>query len=396
MKNINKLFLVLAGSVMMFAACEKWTTPETRNPEELVQPDRDEAYYERLRDYKSRKDHSVAFGWYGNWTGKGSSLENSLRGLPDSVDFISLWGNFKNLNEEQKADLKYVQEVKGTKALICFLVFDIGDQLTPEMSDEAVAAGMTWTEWRHQFWGWDPEDDESKIRATEKYANAILDTIKKYGYDGFDIDAEPSYAQPFETQRELWRLPEIMETFVKTLAKELGPKSGTGKMLVVDGEPDAFHPKYGEYFDYFIIQAYNSSSFYSLDSRYTTQLRHFYTPVVNEEEGGEETVAEGEEGTEEVPTEYYQTPEEIANKLIVCENFENYAQSGGVSFRLPDGSYVPSLLGFARWNPTYNGEVLRKGGVGTYHMEYEYKVSGSSENYPYMREAIRIMNPVIK
>ncbi len=394
MKNINKLFLALAGSVMMFAACEKWTTPETKNPEDLVQPDRDEAYYERLRDYKSRKDHSVAFGWFGNWTGTGASLENSLRGLPDSVDFVSIWGNFQNLTPAQQADLKYVQEVKGTRAMICFLVFDIGDQLTPPMPAEVEESGMTWKEWRHQFWGWDPNDLDAKIKATEKYANAILDTIRKYGYDGFDLDAEPSYAQPFQTDKELWRDdPAIMETFLTTLAKELGPKSGTNKLLVVDGEPDAFHPKYAEYMDYFIVQAYGSSSFSSLDSRYNTQRYHFYVPVETEEEGGEETVAEGEETA---PVEYYHTPEQIANKLIVCENFENWAQAGGVTFRLPDGSTVPSLLGFAKWNPTYNGQTFRKGGVGSYHMEYEYKVSGKTENYPWLREAIRIMNPVIK
>ena len=30
------------------------------------------------------------------------------------------------------------------------------------------------------------------------YAKSILDSIAKYGYDGFDIDYEPSYSSPFK------------------------------------------------------------------------------------------------------------------------------------------------------------------------------------------------------
>ena len=37
-----------------------------------------------------------------------------------------------------------------------------------------------------------------------------------------------------------------------------------------------------------------------------------------------------------------------------------------------------------------------KGGGGTYHMEYEYTIDGTEESYPYLRNAIRIMNPPVK
>ena len=82
---------------------------------------------------------------------------------------------------------------------------------------------MTFKQWRHEFWGW-KNDEASQLEATKKYANAICDTIYKYNYDGFDIDAEPSYAQPFATDRELWTNPKIMTTFVETLAKRIGTK----------------------------------------------------------------------------------------------------------------------------------------------------------------------------
>ena len=85
----------------------------------------------------------------------------------------------------------------------------------------------------------------------------------------------------------------------------------------------------------------------------------------------------------------------MLKKIIVCENFERYASSGGVTFRAPHGKTMPSLWGFAQWEPTYDGKTYRKGGVGTFHMEYEYGPKNSI-TYPYLRKAINIMNPIIK
>ena len=55
---------------------------------------------------------------------------------------------------------------------MCFLVFDIGDQITPSIPEDKAAAGTTWKQWRHEFWGWG-SDKASKLAAVEKYANAI-------------------------------------------------------------------------------------------------------------------------------------------------------------------------------------------------------------------------------
>ena len=363
MKNLIKIFLLSACAATAFTACSDWTETEAKDGADLTHTNKSEAYYAQLRDYK-KTDHSVAFGWFGNWTGTGVTHENSLAGLPDSTDFVSLWGNWKNPTEAMLKDLRFVQKTKGTKVLISCLVFDIGDQITPTNTDK----NLTWKEWRHKFWGWG-NDEASQIAATEKYANAICDTIAKYGYDGFDLDAEPSYAQPFQTDKELWQNAKVMEAFVKTMGKRIGPKSGTDKMFVIDGEPDAMAAEYGEYFNYFILQAYSSSGNSDLNSRFATQATHF---------------------------QQYLTPEQVAKKLIVCENFENYAGKGGVNFWLDNGQAVPSLLGMAYWNPVYNNVTYRKGGVGTYHMEYEYNVSGKTGNYPFLRKAIQIMNPSIQ
>ncbi len=371
MKSIHRIILTLGACLLLLSACEKWTETRVQHPIQLTELVKSEAYYEALRAYKG-SDHSVAFGWFGNWTGTGASLENSMMGLPDSVDFVSMWGGWAGPSEEKLADLKKVRELKGTKALVCFLVFDIGDQITPP-----APADYAGENWRHEFWGWGTTMDEH-VAATRKYAQALLDTIAKYDYDGFDLDAEPSYAQPFPTDKELWRAgPEVMEAFVNTLATELGPKAGKGKLLVIDGEPEAMDAKYAEYFDYFILQAYGSYSEDGLNNRYRNQVRHW--TQTNPETGAP-----------------YLTAEQVANKLIVCENFEAYAQKGGSEFKRPNGDSVPSLKGMALWQPTdADGNVYRKGGVGTYHMEYEYKVPGKEGTYPWLREAIQLMNPRI-
>ena len=363
----NKTLLWLAAATMTLTACSDWTETEIKNPTDLTATNKSETYYAKLREYKN-SDHPKAFGWFGNWTGDAAMLNNSLKGLPDSVDFVSLWGNWRNLNDKQKRDLQFVQQVKGTKVLMCFIVMDIGDQMTPPLPADKAKAGTTWKEWRKEFWGWG-DSNESRIAAAEKYANAICDSIDKYGYDGFDIDAEPNFAQPFATDKEMWNEQGVMTAFVQTLSKRIGPKSGTNKMLVVDGEPDALPESLGDHFDYFILQAYNTYSDEQLNSRLRTQIEHFKNTL---------------------------TPEQVAKKIIVCENFENYAAMGGVDFRTKQGNVIPSLLGMAYWQPTYNGQTFQKGGVGSYHMEYEYGQSSAQTTYPWLRKAIQIMNPSLK
>lgn len=401
MKNIIKSILFAAGAIMSMASCSDWTDTEIQNPADLTVNGRSEAYYAQLRNYK-KSDHPVVFGWFGGWSGRDASLEKSLAGLPDSVDFVSLWGNFSNLTQAQKEDLEYVQRVKGTKVLICWQVHDIGDQLTPD-----VPAG--WAEknpgknWRHEFWGWGSTREE-KIAATEKYARAILDTIAKYNYDGFDIDAEYGLPQiGFTPNEELWRNDGCMDKFIETLATELGPHSGTAKMLVVDGKPEDIPTKYAGYFDYFILQAYDSDAHLASPSdtqrRFDKQLDHWKSVL---------------------------TPEQLARKIIITCNFENgnnitaysyIMATGAENQHLYDGVLPEKFMiwqgkddsgrvrnrwlarvsaAFALFNPVFDGQTYRKGGMGTYHMEYEYKADGTINTYPNLRMAIQIMNPTNK
>ena len=160
-----------------------------------------------------------------------------------------------------------------------------------------------------------------------------------------------------------------MLTFVKALGERIGPKSGTGRLLVIDGEPQSIHPETGPYFDYFIVQAYSNlagNSDANLDRRLAGTIANFKGIL---------------------------PPEKVANMYIVTENFESYAPTGGGNYVDRYGNKMRALAGMARWTPTIDGKQVRKGGVGTYHMEYDYP--GDIE-YKYLREAIRIMNPAVK
>lgn len=385
MKKIILNLLALAVFCGGFVACSDWTEPEAEN---FFEP-KSEAYYQALRDYKKTK-HPVTFGWFGNWTGTGTSLRGSLMGLPDSVDFVSMWGNWHSLSPEKIADKEAAKSKKGLRVLMCFIVANVGDQTTPAwVRDDENWGKLTMPSGRpvqseadavNAFWGYEEGEKYAAQRdsAIRKYAHSIIDTIEKYDWDGFDYDFEVNYGASgtiagagggdFGDPSTNRRLRENFKIFVEELGKYLGPKSGTDRMLVIDGEPQNMHPDVRDYFDYYIIQAYYSTGYGDLDDRYRKLLR-------------------GLEAN---------TPEEIeavTSKLIYCEDFEKggYADNGGnYPFRSRDGKSVPSLMGMAMWQPT-NGYT--KGGIGTYHMEYDYK---NNPEYKWLRIATGIMNPNIE
>ena len=124
---------------------------------------------------------------------------------------------------------------------------------------------------------------------------------------------------------------------VKEMGKYIGPKSdpeGKGhKLLVIDGYISDFDAEIDEYVDYWITQSYGHSS------PDQTPLSKNY------------------------------------KKLIITENFESSASTGG------------RLLGQARWMP----QEGYKGGVGAYRFDNDY---GNSPDYKWMRQAIQISQQV--
>lgn len=344
MKNILKAILPIIALGAVLTSCKDWTEPEAMK---VNQPEPKSAeYYENLRAYK-KSDHPIAFGWFGGWTATGTTMASSMAGLPDSVDMISIWGNWRNPSAVKLADMHYVQKVKGTKVLMCFIVSSLGDQLlVPEGYREDP---LLW--WADSTQG-NIDSLDGMAYAIRKYARAIVDTVNLYGYDGFDIDYEPNYgadgniAYPYSN----------MSIFIDEIGKYLGPLSGTGKILTIDGEPDKVQSAYGDRFSFYISQAYHSTGAGDLQSRMNgmTHLKNFDT-----------------------------------KKYIVTENFESFWRAGGnPNFKTKDGQTVPSILGMAGWNPNQG----RKGGCGTFHMEYEF---AHDPDYKWLRQAIQIQNPAV-
>lgn len=369
MKNIYLLYIAFISlATTSLIGCSDWTDAEAKVYPESVTSDE---YYAALRAYK-KSDHQVAFGWFGGWSGEGAYMKSSLAGIPDSVDIVSIWDNGTNLTEAQRKDMTFCQKMKGTKIILCSIITSVGDKYTPKniMDNWEEMGYNSQQEAINAFWEY--PSDESDKKAVEasirKYAKAIVDTLDTYGYDGFDIDYEP-VAGPYTGN--IVETDEHLFYFIDELGKYLGPKSGTERLLVIDGEPQRItdKPEIGTYFNYFIIQAYKPGGDSNLDKRLIDG--QVWGPGLVQTFGG------------------VMSEEEITRRTIMTENFEatDAAMNGGYPYTDRYGNKMNSLEGMARWQPR-NG--YRKGGVGTYHMEAEF---GTSPEYKNMRRAIQIMNP---
>lgn len=328
-----KKFIIysIAGLLAVFAlaGCSDWLKPERKvvqHPEEQSPILRDDAYYAALREYK-KTEHKLAFGWYGSWTATGASYQSRLVSAPDSMDIISIWSQWHSLTPEQMADKEYVQKVKGTKVTFTTFLDNIPEEFRAgEVPTEEEIATFA------AAWG--------------------RDSIAKYNYDGMDIDYEPGYGASGPLVGN--PCPELFNVLIRELGKYLGPKSGTGKLLIIDGVPYAVRGEMAEYFDYGIVQAYASGGYTDLQNRFNSAYNNGWKP----------------------------------EQYIFAENFESYWQDGGVTHTTREGETVNSLLGMARFNPTQGFCA----GFGAYHMEYEY--AHHDMPYKFMRKAIQDINPV--
>lgn len=400
-KNIKAALILAIGAITTLSSCSKWLETEAKDPVSFTQSNKTPEYYEALRAYK-QSEHQVMFGWFGNWTGSGSVLQGSLASVPDSVDIVSIWrGNWYPLTEAQKIDMQYVQRVKGTKVLITALAFEVGDKLTPPIPADKVdaytkagiASNGHWTKWRREFWGYGT-DEESQKKAVVKYANALCDSVFAQGYDGFDFDLEAGFSQPFDVIGELFNervahrgtfshdyegAYPYLRLFFETIMKRIGPgattEEGRKKILIVDGEPELVPKALIKNVNYFVLQAYYDGA----------------VPRPDRTQKLVDRFATGADAPLSVA--------EVCKRIIFTTDHEKYASTGG--------SPAGQLLTYAAYSPTINGVTYQKGGIGAYHMEYEYTatpaevVAGYSmksvlgATYPWYRRAISIMNPVI-
>ena len=287
-KIISLMIAVLAAGA--FVSCSDWTEPEARD----FTQHKPASYYENLRAWKADKSHPIAFGWFGGWDPTGATTATSLMGIPDSVSLVANWATF-SLTPEQMEEVVQVKKLKGTDVVVTILLTNVGAKATPE----EVTAGVedTWEQVRlmREYWGWTDDADAAQIEAAiRKYANGLVDEVLKYGYTGLDLDYEPGlgsyhngnivmnqsqqgdiYAGTSPSQRTTW--------FVDECSKRLGPKSGSGKLLIVDGLVSSMPKETIECFDYYILQTYALTAQSSLDSYRLAGLVNAFGDIIDEE-----------------------------------------------------------------------------------------------------------------
>lgn len=363
-------YALVAAMALASVACSKWTDDERLTFDnqkdlkraipfiELTSADQltaeQQKYYSELRAWK-QTPHVRGFGWFGGWTAKGTDPQKYLRMLPDSVDIVSLWGTHGSLTEAQKTDLKLFREVKGGKVLLCWIVQNLGDQLTPQ--------GKNATDY------WVTEKGGGNfLEGVKAYANAICDTIEKYDLDGFDLDYEPGYGHSGNMATTTAWISETgnvnMYTFIKTLYDRLNPK---GRIVVMDGEPYYMDRATSKMVSYYIYQAYDEAT----TARALQKL-----------ENG------GTFGYEEV--DYLDNWE---GKSFLTLEFQKYSKTGGFP-RYTSSNPEVQKLDAGRQIMDYATMLMPNGkriaGIGTYHMELD--TEGGS--YRFLRQALNAGNRV--
>ncbi|MCC8036148.1 MAG: glycoside hydrolase family 18 [Rikenellaceae bacterium] len=357
LKDIKTLIACIIGAAV-FTGCSDWTQVESIEDMDFDATVKSDEYYAALREWKKTPGLPQVFVWFDNWTGVAPAGDNSMRGLPDSVTIASNWGGHPKfeLSEDRKADMKYVQEVKGTKVVVTLFSAKCGDD-------------MEWDD----IYDIGTSTDETVIRpAIRKYAEAIYDACVESGYDGFDWDYEPQYGGQTTANAPLWRVREQAAIFVDELTYWFGPGSQRtdrdgrkeavpGLLLLIDGEVGIGYSNRAcpdwpaHYIDYYVLQAYGGGN---LNSRVAGVISDFSTWI----------------------NEGYITAEEVVHRTILTENFESYANTGG------------GFLNMSQYIYTQNGMDQQIGGCGIYRSQFDYNqgkgdYNGSPEYY-YLRQGI--------
>lgn len=355
--NYFKSSLLIACLAFIGTGCSDWLEVESENKRDLNETTKTEAYFAALREWKKTPGLPQIYVWFDNWSGVSPAGSNSLRGLPDSVTIASNWGGHPKfeLSPERKADMEYVQQVKGTKVVVTLFSAVVGDDMPWE--DVYDIGGSL---------------DEAVVRpAIRRYAEAIYDAVVASGYDGFDWDFEPSYGP---ITNYLWVNPVQNRIFIEELGYYFGSGSQRtdrdgrkeakpGLLLIVDGQIDRMRDYWeSQYIDYFVLQAYGSKTEAGLASRVDMAMSAMQAHI----DAGRIT------------------EKEFVSKTILTENFESFASTGGGFLMMSNYVYKPDGL---------NQQI---GGCGIYRVGFDYQGKGKgdyngSPEYYFLRKGITNM-----
>ncbi|MDE6148462.1 MAG: endoglycosidase [Bacteroidales bacterium] len=316
-----------------------------------------EAYFESLREWKQTPDLPQTFVWFDSWSGASNTGSESLRALPDSVTIASNWGAHGadtskfDLSPARKYDMEVMQKTKGTKVVVTYFSRFPGEGLPKSRFPHWYKEGTD--EYNYVETTAYSSDEELVRPYIRRYAEDLYKACIETGYDGWDWDFEPGFGMGSGLQAPFWDNAVQLKIFVEEMSYWFGPYAmdpdrdrGDRPMpekrllMIIDGAI-GFSRMLGmpvKYFDYFILQAYSGNN---LSGRVQNAIREIKS----------------------IDSEAF-TEDELVKKIILTENFESYASSGGGFLNM--SKYVH--------RGTENGKVYEQqiGGCGLYRVGFDY------------------------
>lgn len=382
---------IILSSMMLLAllpvtGCDDWLEPKPMNDTDYNSSIKTDEYFASLREWKQSPGLPQVFVWFDNWTGTSPTGMNSLTGLPDSVTIASNWGSSGadttkfNLSAAQKADMEYVQKVKGTKVVFTMFSRYIGEGLPyskyPYYYDENKQYAHKTI--MNNYYNYDKEEARKWIR---RYAEDLYHACIETGYDGYDWDYEPGFGMGSGSNAPFWdsRYTELSCMFIEEMSYWFGrlamdPSRDRGDrpmperrlLFLIDGSVGVGGKMQDGWpldcFDYYILQAYGASY---LDPRVINAIND-----VSENYAFHDAVLED--------------PADIVGRIILTENFESFASNGGYFLNM--SQYV--------YNGLYDGQPVDRqiGGCGAYRIGFDYDHGNLEYNgypeYYWLRQGI--------
>ena len=148
----------------------------------------------------------------------------NLRDIPKEVDIVNLFHRFLGLS-----NLKRGERVPGAVGEDAKTLTEIVNDIKYLKSRGTVVVQTQFS--NEIFENYKDEQKTIKFKNTledyNAYAKKVSDSLNKWGIDGIDLDLEPGYTDNGFNAGD-WDL------YVQAFAKYFGPKSGSGKLLIID------------------------------------------------------------------------------------------------------------------------------------------------------------------
>ena len=396
---MKKTAYIVSAAAFLFglAACEQKTEPEIITPTSGINKNpawstyiqgtgtvneiRDEAYYQSLRAWKEAAfdenglaTRSVSYIFFADY----GSMAFRFADIPDSVDIINLWGGVPKFGSLDYLEMKACQEVKGMKLVGCRIT-RILENAKWGMEAEIPSYMKAYEQYKNDNMGnvvLGKKTEQEVESAAKEAANAalradiaahqsknedgsypewvvygaqvILNEIREYGLDGYDLDYEPE-GDPLSGA--------AFNMFVDYLSQFIGPKSGNkGTLLIVDRNAGyGGYQNLAPYCNFWIYQKYGSL-------------------------GGASPASQGDFPTNTDPANGW-----VASQIIVTENVgDMYGAACGVLEQM--AGFQPSTVG---------QKYGHKGGFASFHGQRDWRLeaegaeAGKRYRYQHHRRGIQ-------